>query len=48
MSVISEAQRHATLGQLGLMGRLLKEESTPSLATVPISGGFTHPMPTRM
>ena len=40
MSVISEAQRHATLGQLGLMGRLLKEESTPSLATVPISGGF--------
>jgi|GEM_PF-2327646 len=42
ISVISEAQRHATLGQLGLIGRLLSQESTPALYTVPISGGFVE------
>jgi glycosyltransferase involved in cell wall biosynthesis len=42
ISVISDAQRHATLGQLGLMGRLLYPETAPMLATVPISGGFAQ------
>ena len=42
ISVISDAQRFATLGQLGLIGRLCSEDSTPSLATVPISGGFAE------
>ena len=40
ISVISEAQRHATLGQLGLIGRLLSEDTSPVLATMPNSGDF--------
>ena len=45
ISVISDAQRLATLGQLGLIGRLLSDETTPTLSTIPISGGIAGRTP---
>lgn len=40
ISVISDSQRFATLGQLGLMGRTLKGEQTPNIEVIPITGNF--------
>jgi hypothetical protein len=40
ISVISAAQRHATLGQLGLLGRNLSASSDPLVAVVPITNNL--------
>ena len=37
ISVISGPQRHATWGQLGLIGRLLSEDTTPTTHVLPIT-----------
>ena len=46
ISVISGAQRHAALGQLGLMGRTLTEPTTPPVHIVPITSNFGFDEPT--
>ena len=40
ISVISGAQRFSALGQLGLMGRTLRSDTTPSVAVIPITANF--------
>ena len=40
MSVISGAQRHAAIGQLGLMGRTLTQDKTPPVHVLPITSNF--------
>jgi glycosyltransferase involved in cell wall biosynthesis len=40
ISVISRPQRFATLGQLGMAGRLLNVEATPPIQVLPITNNF--------
>jgi len=43
LSVISGPQRHATIGQLGLIGRLLEPDSTPPVHVLPITHSWDIP-----
>jgi hypothetical protein len=43
MSVISTPQRHATMGQLGLIGRLLEPTATPPVHVLPITNVWDIP-----
>lgn len=40
ISVISHPQRFATIGQLGMAGRLLRKEDTPPIEVLPITHNF--------
>ena len=40
ISVISTPQRHATLGQLGLLGRTLQQDEAPPIFVLPITASF--------